>query len=148
MSKEIPADIHVENTDSGEITLAEVRFFEAKRDAFPLYESLRTAILQNCGPTEIQVKKTQISFVNRHLFGAVSFTPVRRAKERPDPYITVTFSLSYRIDSTRIDAAVEARGAARMAARSGGFCLLETLAIPGVHIPYHHAIMNRSGGLS
>lgn len=80
MSKEIPADIHVENTDSGEITLAEVRFFEAKRNAFPLYESLRTAILQNCGPTEIQVKKTQISFVNRHLFGAVSFTPVRRAK--------------------------------------------------------------------
>ena len=73
-------------TDSGEITLAEVRFFEAKRNAFPLYESLRTAILQNCGPTEIQVKKTQISFVNRHLFGAVSFTPVRRAKERPDPY--------------------------------------------------------------
>ena len=108
MSKEIPADIHVENTDSGEITLAEVRFFEAKRNAFPLYESLRTAILQNCGPTEIQVKKTQISFVNRHLFGAVSFTPVRRAKERPDPYITVTFGLSYRIDSTRIDAAVEA----------------------------------------
>ena len=77
MSKEIPADIHVENTDSGEITLSEVRFFEAKRNAFPLYESLRTAILQNCGPTEIQVKKTQISFVNRHLFGAVSFTPVR-----------------------------------------------------------------------
>lgn len=82
MSKEIPADIHVENTDSGEITLAEVRFFE--------------------------VKKTQISFVNRHLFGAVSFTPVRRAKERPDPYITVTFGLSYQIDSPRIDAAVEA----------------------------------------
>ena len=36
MSKEIPADIHVENTDSGEITLAEVRFFEAKRNAFQI----------------------------------------------------------------------------------------------------------------
>ena len=91
-----------------DISLEEIRFFETKRDAFPLYEALRAAILTSCGPVDIQVKKTQISFVNRHLFGAVSFTPVRKAKERPNPFITVTFGLSHQVGSPRIDAAVEA----------------------------------------
>ncbi len=91
-----------------DISLEEIRFFEAKRDAFPLYEALRAAIFTTCGPVDIQVKKTQISFINRHLFGAVSFTPVRKAKERPNPYITVTFGLLHQVGSPRIDAAVEA----------------------------------------
>ncbi len=91
-----------------DISLEEIRFFETKQDALPLYEALREAILTTCSPVEIQVKQTQISFVNRHLFGAVSFTPVRKAKERPSPYITVTFGLSNQVGSPRIDASVEA----------------------------------------
>ena len=91
-----------------DISLEEIRFFETKQDALPLYEALWEAILTTCSPVEIQVKKTQISFVNRHLFGAVSFTPVRKAKERPSPYITVTFGLSHQVGSPRIDASVEA----------------------------------------
>lgn len=91
-----------------DISLEEIRFFETKQDALPLYEALREAILTTCSPVEIQVKQTQISFVNRHLFGAVSFTPVRKAKERPSPYITVTFGLSHQVGSPRIDASVEA----------------------------------------
>lgn len=90
------------------IRLEETLFFEGKPNALPLYISLREQILTHCPPADIQVKKTQISFVNRHLFAAVSFTPVRKAKDRPDPYITVTFGLSRRADSPRIDAAVEA----------------------------------------
>ena len=86
----------------------ELLFFEQKKAALPLYEYLREKILENCVEVTIQVKKTHISFVNRHLFSAVSFTPVRRAKDRPNPYITVTFGLSYQLDSPRIDAAVEA----------------------------------------
>ena len=90
-----------------DISLEEALFFEQKQGAFPLYVSLREQIFKRCGPADIQVKKTQISFVNRHLFAAVSFTPVRRAKERPESYITVTFGLSHRVDSSRIDAAIE-----------------------------------------
>jgi len=37
----------------------------------------------------------------------VSFLPVRKAKERPGAYIVVTFGLGYRVESSRIDGAVE-----------------------------------------
>ena len=41
------------------------------------------------------------------MFAAVSFTPVRRAKDRPDPFLTITFGLPYRKKSVRIDVATE-----------------------------------------
>ena len=37
----------------------------------------------------------------------MSFNPCRKAKERPDVWMTVTFGLSYRKDSPRIDVATE-----------------------------------------
>jgi len=40
-------------------------------------------------------------------FAFVSFFPVRKAKERPEVYIVVTFGLGYHVESPRIDAAVE-----------------------------------------
>ena len=55
----------------------------------------------------IKVQKTQITFSNRRVFAAVSFLPARRAKDRPNPYITVTFGLNRRENSSRIDQAVE-----------------------------------------
>ena len=55
----------------------------------------------------IKVQKTQISFSNRHNFAFVSFLPVRKAKDRPKTWITVTFGLSHRVESPRIDAATE-----------------------------------------
>ncbi len=36
-----------------------------------------------------------------------SFTPVRKVKERPEPFLTVTFGWPYRVTAKRIDAAVE-----------------------------------------
>ena len=54
------------------------------------------------------MKKTQISFFDRRMFAAVSFAPVRKAKDRPKPFLTITFGLSYRKESDRIDVAVEA----------------------------------------
>ena len=56
---------------------------------------------------KVKVQKTQIAFSNRHNFAFVSFLPVRKAKERPEVYIVVTFGLGYRARSPRIDAAVE-----------------------------------------
>lgn len=86
----------------------ELLFFDRRPGALPLYEALRRALFQAVGDVTIQVKKTQISFVRRRLFGAASFTPVRRAKERPDPFLTVTFGLGYPVESPRIGARVEA----------------------------------------
>jgi len=90
-----------------EPSMDELLFFAEKPDALPLYLCLREKILGCCGEVGIQVKKTQISFVNRHLFAAVSFLPVRKAKERFKPYLTVTFGLGVKVDSPRIDVAAE-----------------------------------------
>ena len=42
------------------------------------------------------------------MFAAVSFAPVRKAKDRPKSFLTITFGLAYRKESDRIDDAVEA----------------------------------------
>ena len=72
-----------------------------------MYEAFRSNLLERMPDAQIEVKKTQISFFNRRMFAAVSFTPVRKAKDRPDPYLTITFGLPYRKESARIDVAVE-----------------------------------------
>ena len=82
-------------------------FFQDKPQALPLYEALEERILARIPDVNIKVQKTQISFFNRHNFAFVSFLPVRKAKERPKVYITVTFGLSYQKQSPRIDAATE-----------------------------------------
>ena len=72
-------------------------FFDQDPDALPLYES----------DVRIKVQKTQITFYNSHLFACVSFAKVRKAAERPDSYIVVTFGLEHRAESPRIDIATE-----------------------------------------
>lgn len=89
-----------------DLRIEELRFFQGREDALPLYLRLRER-LEDCGPVEIRVKKTQISLIRRRLFGAVSFTPVRRAKDRPPRWITLTIGLGRRLDSPRIDGVVE-----------------------------------------
>lgn len=85
----------------------ELFFFDAKPKALPLYESFRAAVLDRIPDARIETKRTQISFFTRYMFAAVSFTPVRKAKDRPDPFLTITFGLPYRKESARIDAATE-----------------------------------------
>jgi hypothetical protein len=89
-------------------TVDELLFFDAHQDALPLYEAFGEAVLGKVPDARIEVKKTQISFFDRRMFAAVSFTPVRKAKERPKPFLTITFGLPYRKESDRIDVAVEA----------------------------------------
>lgn len=84
-----------------------VFFFESKPMALPLYETLEEKILSKISNVTVKVQKTQITFSNKHNFAFVSFLPVRKAKERPEIYIVVTFGLSYKKESPRIDAAVE-----------------------------------------
>ena len=89
------------------VSVDELIFFDSKRNALSLYETFREAVLEKVPDTRIEVKKTQISFFNRHMYAAVSFAPVRRAKNRPDPFLTITFGMPYRKESARIDVAVE-----------------------------------------
>ena len=89
------------------MTLDEMMFFDRHPAALPLYEKLKGAIVTEIPFVRIEVRKTQISFFTKHMFAAASFAPVRKAKDRPEPFLTVTFGLSYRADSPRIDAAAE-----------------------------------------
>ena len=82
-------------------------FFDGHPAALPLYEKLKDSILAEVPEARIEVKKTQISFFTKRMFAAASFTPVRKAKDRPEPFLTVTFGLADRVASGRIDAAVE-----------------------------------------
>ena len=82
-------------------------FFQQDMEALPLYERLESLILDRIPDVQIKVQKSQISFYNRHMFACVSFAKVRKAKERPDHYIVVTFGLDHRLDSPRINVATE-----------------------------------------
>ena len=89
-------------------TVKELLFFDSKPDALALYEAFREAVLEKVPDARIEIKKTQISFFDRRMFAAVSFAPVRKAKDRPKPFLTITFGLAYRKESGRINVAVEA----------------------------------------
>lgn len=78
-------------------------FFDKHLPALPLYKAFEAAVLEAVPEAAIKVQKTQITFSNRHGFAFVSFLPARRAKDRPEHYITVTLGLNRRLDSLRVD---------------------------------------------
>ena len=82
-------------------------FFNEKPEAIPLYRAFEERLLSELEGVVIQPQKSQITLKNRRVFGAVSFLPARKAKDRPDPYITVTLGLNRRESSPRIDQASE-----------------------------------------
>lgn len=82
-------------------------FFQKHPEALPIYRAFEERVLAELEGVSIKVQKTQITFSNRRVFAAVSFLPARRAKDRPDPYITVTLGLHRRLDSPRVDQASE-----------------------------------------
>ena len=84
-----------------------ILFFQDHPAAFPIYRALADRIAAEVQDVNIRVMKTMIAFSNRRQFACVSFLPVRRAKERPEVWLTVTFGLAYRKESPRIDAATE-----------------------------------------
>ena len=85
----------------------ELFFFNEKPAALPLYEVFVERLLAEIDNVTVKVQKTQISFSNKYNFAFVSFLPVRKAKERPKTYITVTFGLRYKKESPRIDVSSE-----------------------------------------
>ena len=84
------------------MTIDEMVFFEAQAGAFELYETLKNKIEEGFPETNIQVKKTQINFKNRHIFACVSFQRVLKKSMLPDPYIVLTLGLPYPLESPRV----------------------------------------------
>lgn len=82
-------------------------FFNERPAALPLYEAFERRVSAEIGEVNIKAHKTQITFANKRGFAFVSFIPVRKARERPENYIVVSFGLSRRELSPRIDAATE-----------------------------------------
>ena len=82
-------------------------FFGERMEALPMYDRLENAILTRIPDVKIKVAKTQIAFANKRGFALVSFSPCRKAKDRPAVWMTVTFGLGYRKESPRIDVATE-----------------------------------------
>ena len=82
-------------------------FFNEKPSAITLYEAFAERVLSEIDNVTVKVQRTQISFSNKHKFAFVSLLPVRKAKDRPETYITVSFGLRYKKESPRIDVASE-----------------------------------------
>ena len=77
-------------------------FFDGHPGALALYEALAEKLLAQFPETEIRAQKTQVSFYDGRLYACASLAAVRRKAERPDPYLTVTFSLDAPSDSPRL----------------------------------------------
>lgn len=82
-------------------------FFGERLNALPMYERLEELVFGQIPDVKIKVAKTQITFANKRGFAFVSFNPCRKAKERPETWMTVTFGLDYRKESPRIDVVTE-----------------------------------------
>ena len=77
-------------------------FFEGHEDALPLYLLFEERLYARFPRTHRRVQKTQITFVNRHVFACVSFARVKRKAELPSPYLVVTLGLPYPLESERV----------------------------------------------
>lgn len=82
-------------------------FFDRHMDALPLYEAFESRVMEEIENVRIKVQKSQISFYNRHLFACVSFAKIRKKRDCPADYIVVTFGLSHKLESPRIEIATE-----------------------------------------
>jgi len=76
-------------------------FFDPFPAARPLYEAFEAKLLELFPETKIKVQKTQISFSTRHVYACASFLKAKRKAFLPNPYITVTLSLPYPLETDR-----------------------------------------------
>lgn len=90
-----------------EMTPEKLFFFNGKEDSLPLYEVFLQRLSTELPDTMLKIQRTQIGLYNRHLFGAVFFLPVRRARERPAVFLAGPFGPNRAILSPRIDGTAE-----------------------------------------
>jgi hypothetical protein len=82
-------------------------FFQGHEKLWPLYQSFEKQLLQRFPDTQIEVRKTQISYYSRHLFACVSFLRMKRRPDQIRTYFVLTLGLPFREQTTRDVLAVE-----------------------------------------
>ncbi len=85
-----------------QLTAEECLFFAGRPEALTLYETLRGSILAEFPQVRVKVQKTQITFAERYGFAFVS-----RPRRKGDRGILLSFGLSHRQESPRIQYASE-----------------------------------------
>ena len=83
-------------------------FFDAHREALPLFEALEDKLFARFPVAEKRVQKTQITYYHRHVFACVSFARVKRKAELPERWLTLTLGLPYPLVSERAAVKTEA----------------------------------------
>ena len=81
--------------------LDEALFFDAVPGAYPIYRAFKGAIMTAYPDTQLRVQKTQITFTNPRVFACASLLRAKRKAELPNPWLTVTLGLPYRLESPR-----------------------------------------------
>ena len=77
-------------------------FFDAHREALPLFEALEASIFARFPQAQKRVQKTQITFSNRHVFVCISFARVKRKAQLPEGYMVITLGLPRPLESDRV----------------------------------------------
>ncbi|HCP15441.1 MAG TPA: hypothetical protein DIT32_06745 [Peptococcaceae bacterium] len=85
----------------------ESAFFAEQPEAALLYEAIKAKLRTYFNDATIKVTKSQIAFASKRNFAFV-WLPMRKMKHRPEVYIILSFGLDHRIQSPRIEEAVEA----------------------------------------
>ena len=75
--------------------------FDPVPGAWELCRAFAEAVLAAFPETQVRVQKTQITFTNPRVFACASLLRARRKTELPNPWITVTLGLPYRLESPR-----------------------------------------------
>ena len=81
--------------------------FEKVPGAYELYDALAEKLRQRLPGMWEKVGRTEVAFYLGHRFGSASLLAVRRKAQRSSPYLTVSFGLSYPLESPRVDAKTE-----------------------------------------
>ena len=84
-----------------ELDLDTLLFFDAHRPALELFDALEEKIMERFPEAKKRVQKTQITFYNPRVFACASLLRAKRKAELPNPWLTVTLRLPYRLDSPR-----------------------------------------------
>ncbi len=77
-------------------------FFDRHMDMLPLYLAFEEILFDSFPVVSKRVRKTQISFSNRHVFACVSFARVKRRAGLPKRYMVITLGLPAPLDSERV----------------------------------------------
>ena len=81
--------------------LDEALFFDTVPGAYAIYHAFKDAVLKAYPDAKLRVQKTQITFYNPRVFACASLLRAKRKAELPNPWLTVTLGLPYRLDSPR-----------------------------------------------